>query len=427
MNDTPTVAPPKKRRARKSRKDAAIPEAPSGVEQTACVEQAACQEGAEIIALPAEPKKRVRRPRKRKPAVEAPADMISPDEPIVSGQAIPLAVPVGRPFPSSPPRPPRPAALTPQIVSLRASMLVPIQHDAAPAMPSPSRFADFLSDSGRALSQAANVLRRHPRSTGLAMTAILLGISMTTAIVLSDPPESGTAIPMAEAPKFAAAPVVPAVSEVAASPVEESDPLAGIRIVDPSWDKKISCDEGTWPYIDQRCLTKDTSKDDGKVERKIGPRMIDSRTRPQAPEPTGPVGSTTAIVPAAPKVSVTDGVAPRDTELDAAGEALDQNVPEPPADTAPARIVETRTSTIRTYSAPTRSYASSPRYRPVRTFRLSEEAKPVTPPRRVVSTKKRQPTVAETGRRTQRRVVNNAAAPQVPQFVFPFGWFVQAR
>lgn len=358
--------------------------------------------------------------------------MIAPTEPIVTGQTAPmtLAVPVGPPFPSTPPKPARPvalksAALTPQIVSLRASMLVPVECN--PAVPPTTRgqFTNLLSKGGQALSQAAAALRGHPRSTGLGITAILLGISLTSVIILSDPPEPDvTTNQQTEEPRLAAAPAVEPAPATPTGMAEESDALAGIRIVDPSWDKKSSCNEGTWPYIDQRCLIKDETGSDSKVETKIGPRMIDSRTRPNVPEAAGPIGSTTAIVPAAPKVNATDGVATRDMEMEKHNEDM---LPEKVSDIAPAKLAETRTSTVPAQAITPRYSASSQRYRPVRTFRLSEEAKPV-PPRRVVSAKrKRQPVVADAGRRAHARAINQAQAPQPPQFFFPFGWFVQAR
>ena len=383
--------------------------------------------------------------------------MIVPTDPIVSGEVTPiqLAVPVGLPFSAAPSRPVKAAAFTPQIMALRASMPVPVEYNRA--VPAPRRrwqVSRFLSGGGRTVLRTADGLRHHRQSLGLVMTAILLGISLTTVLILADAPETGLTGQATKArPVVVAAPAPAPVQEKSMSP-EESDALAGIRIVDPSWDKKASCNEGTWPYIDQRCLIKDERKSAAKVENKIGPRMIGSSTRAPAPAPIGPIGSTTAIVPAAPKVSMTDGAAPRDAnvEQDEAGiekrdEKQEEIRPARVPDAAPARapdvasskLAEIRTSTTPEQNVTSRYSYSSPRYAPStqrhqrsRTFRLTEEAQPVVTPQRAVSVrKKRQPQaapyVADAGRRTRQRVVHQAQAPQAPQFFFPFGWFVQAR
>ena len=277
------------------------------------------------------------------------------------------------------------------------------------------------------------------------MTAILLGISLTMAVNFSDAPKPDVRGQTTKAsPVVAAAPATPLMQEMPTRTAEESDALAGIRIVDPSWDKKISCNEGTWPYIEQRCLVKDERRSAAKIENKIGPRMIGSSIRPAAPEKSGPIGSTTAIVPAAPKVNVTDGVAVRDADIErredieSREEKHEKIAPEPVLRTAPPKPVEirtapaeTRTSTVTVQNVEPRYIPSSPRRRAasVRTFRLSEETtKPVVTPRRAASVKrKRQTYVADAGRRSYGRVVTQAQAPQAPQFFFPFGWFVQAR
>jgi hypothetical protein len=463
MNDSPPPVALKKRRVRKIRKSGSATDASahSIVAQPSCQEnynqenynqdngqdshQENHYEGTDIVALPLEKKKRTRRPRKRKTDVEARADMIVPTDPIVSAPPAPLklAVPVGLPFPAVPPKPvklPRlPAALPPQIVAIRASMPVPVECNREdPTARTGRRLSAFLSRGRHALSQAAGVPRRHPRSTGLVMTAILLGISLTTAVILSDVPKPDATGQATDAsPILAAAPAAPSVQEALTRMPEESDALAGIRIVDPLWDKKVSCSEGAWPYIDQRCLE---AKSAARTENKIGPGMIAPRARPAAPETSGPIGSTTAIVPAAPKAPVTDGVAPRDLELQKDEEKGAQPAPK----VAPSQLAETRTSTIPPetatprYSRPSPRYASSAQTRyapstqrrqPVRTFRLSEETKPVvTRQWRAAGVKrKRQPYVADAGRRSRERIINQAQAPQAPQFFFPFGWFVQAR
>ena len=267
------------------------------------------------------------------------------------------------------------------------------------------------------------------------MTAILLGISLTTAVILSDAPKPDARAQTTKAsPVVAAAPATPLMQEMPTRTAEESDALAGIRIVDPSWDKKISCNEGTWPYIEQRCLVKDEKRSAAKIENKIGPRMIGSSTRPAAPEKSGPIGSTTAIVPAAPKVNMTDGVAVRDADIERREDIERQEekhekiAPEPVLRAAPSKFVETRTATVPVQTfAPRYSPSSQRRRTSVRTFRLSEETKPVVTPRRAASvTRKRQTYVADAGRRSYGRVTQ-AQAPQAPQFFFPFGWFVQAR
>ena len=315
MNDSPSPVPTKKRVRKRRKNHLAIDahSAPSALAQTSDGHD----EGQ--LALPFQTRKKTRRPRTRKTNVEVPADMIVPTDPIVSGESTPiqLAVPVGSPFPAVPPKPIKPAMLTP--MALRALLPVPVDYNRA--IPSPRKcwkVSGFLSKSGRAVSRTADVLRRHRQSLGLVMTAILLGISLTTIVILADAPKTAPKVEAAQAPAVVAAAPAPApapVQDIPAGP-EESDALAGIRIVDPSWDKKMSCNEGTWPYIDQRCLVKDEKRSVAKAENKIGPRMIGSTPRPQALEPIGPIGSTTAIVPAAPKVNVTDGAAARDEDRD---------------------------------------------------------------------------------------------------------------
>lgn len=477
MNDSPPPAPPKRRRNRKNRKsvsatDGASPPAivtqPSCIAQTSYHEscqaggqedrqddrQEGCNQGADFVVLPPENKKRTRRPRKRKTNVEAPVNMIVSTDPIVSDQTEPLklAVPVGSPYPAVAPKPARPAALTPQIVAIRAALPAPAEYDLGnlaraelwQSSPSPSSRSGPASSPVKNVPHRQDVPRRHSRFVGLAMTAILLGISVTTAIVLSDAPKPDTKRQTADvSPIVATVPATSLMQKIATSPAGESDALAGVRIVDPSWDKKMSCNEGTWPYIDQRCLVKEGSRSAARAENKIGPRMI---RRPAAPETSGPIGSTTAIVPAAPKVSATDGVAVRDADMEKHEERHEKIVaPEPVLRAAPPKPVETRTSNVEIRTAPAETRPSTvtvqnvePRYIPssprrraasVRTFRLSEETtKPVATPRRAASVKRKRPTyVAEAGRRAYGRVVTQAQAPQAPQFFFPFGWFVQAR
>ena len=392
--------------------------------------------------------------------------MIVPTDPIVSGETTPiqLAVPVGSPFPAVPPKPIKPAMLTP--MALRALLPVPVDYNRAiPSTRKRWKVSGFLSKSGRAVSRTADVLRRHRQSLGLVMTAILLGISLTTIVILADAPKTAPSVEATQAPAVVAAAPAPApVQDVPASP-EESDALAGIRIVDPSWDKKMSCNEGTWPYIDQRCLVKDEKQSAAKAENKIGPRMIGSTPRPQALEPIGPIGSTTAIVPAAPKVNVTDGAAPRaeDVEQDAEQHEADireredirkkyEAIRKKNEDIRPARVpdaapmraadvesskpVEIRTSTTPAETVSQRSYSSpkhvrsKPRRQRTRTVRPTEEAQPAERRQRAVSVRRKRqaaPAVADARRRPRQRVVQQAQAPQAPQFFFPFGWFVQAR
>ena len=100
------------------------------------------------------------------------------------------------------------------------------------------------------------------------MTAILLGISVTTAIILSDAPKPDAKRQTADmSPVLASAPTASLMQKVPTGTAGESDALAGVRIVDPSWDKKMSCNEGTWPYIDQRCLVKEGSRSAARAEQ----------------------------------------------------------------------------------------------------------------------------------------------------------------
>lgn len=270
------------------------------------------------------------------------------------------------------------------------------------------------------LSPTLDVLRRYPRAMGLLTTALLLGVSLVAMIAVSDMSEPQATerkiddrFSLATAPSND--PLTLLAEEGEPRPAEVIDPLASIRIVDPSWDRKLSCTEGTWPYIEQRCLLKDES--DAKVDNKIGPRMIDSRTRTITPEAAGPIGSTTAIVPASPRAQSTDGVAPPETDLDQY-EELNPG-PEPASVAVP--IIDTRS--IPPQALASRADARSARLRPSRILRLSEDTKPA--PRRSASVKKkRQPSVVDAGRRARAQAVNQV---QTPQFFFPFGWFVQAR
>ena len=470
MTESPTPEQPKKRRTRKPKKDASMAGDPPIVTQQACNDVG-------DIAVPSPEKKkrsrpqRARTPRKRKPPAEIAPEMIAPDEPIASCAPepaparepapalaasaesarpvapIPLAVPVGVPFPPTPPRPVRRSALTAQIVSLRASMLTPIEPVyVAPAAPSGWQAPRFVSMAKEALPKINGVLSRHPRSVGLAMTGLLLGVSLATIALLSQPSEQQIATqPEAPAPALAAAvPSAPLEQNVQTKPAkEENDPLAGVRIVDPSWEQRNSCKESAWPYIEQRCVVKEEARD-ARVDRKIGPGMI-VRARPQPSENNASIGSTTAIVPATPRV--TDGVALPETELDDRNNAApkesatdgvatpetafderDRPTPKSVTDTVPAQVADAQTATIPTQTskrAPRVRYITPQRSRKVQTFRLSEE-RSAPAPRRVANPKrKKQPQTTVAGRRTQRNIVSTA--PQTPQFFFPFGWFVQAR
>jgi hypothetical protein len=507
MNDILLLPPPppktpKRKRHRKNQQSHSVTDgaaAPAIVTQPGCVAQTRCQESchencqasgqdvhqddrqegcnqaADLVVLSPGKKKRTRRPRKRKTNVEAPVNMIVSTDPIVSDQTEPLklAVPVGSPYPAAAPKPARPAALTPQIEAIRAALPAPAEYDLGnlaraehwqPFPPSSPRSGQTLS-SGPMSSPVRDVPyyqdapRRRSRFIGLAMTAILLGISVTTAIVLSDAPKpEAKRQTAAMSPVLASAPAASLMQKSPASTTGESDALAGVRIVDPSWDKKMSCNEGTWPYIDQRCLVKEGSRSAARAENKIGPRMM--IRRPAAPETTGPIGSTTAIVPAAPKAIATDGVAVREADIEKHEGRHDIVAPAPVLRAAPPKPVETRTSTVEIRTAPVESrmsvvetrtptvtvedtaprYTRSSRWRktaPVRTYSLSEEtAAPAVTSRRATSVRraatvtsvkrKRQTYVAEAGRRSYGRVTQ-AQAPQAPQFFFPFGWFVQAR
>lgn len=466
MNDSPTSDQPKKRRSRKPRKDMATPSDASVANDPSVVAALALQDVGDIASPPVEKKRRPRTPRKRKTPVEAAPEMIAPAEPIASaptaavapesvaepGGPLGLAVPVGPSF--APPLPARvkPSALTPQVVSLRASMLVPLEpHVAEPAASDRWRLPGFVSKATDALPKISGVLRRHPRSVGLAMTALLLGISLTTAAMFSLPAQRSAAEQTKPAPELAAAaPVAQSSMETrteqpartgtaeAAGAAEESDALAGVRIVDPSWDGASSCKDSVWPYIDQRCVVKeDTAKAGTRTETKIGPRSIDIRPQLSPSARTGPIGSTTAVVPASPKVNATDGLGlgqfisggaetdGRATKEDVDPEATDAPARDVPAiRTAPVQAVETQASAMQVV----RQASPAPRSRKSRqmeTFRLTEETTKA-PPRRAAQVKrKKYPSVAASSRRT--RVVNNAVQPQPPQFLFPFGWFVQAR
>ncbi len=448
MTGFPAPEQPKKRRVRRTRKDTATPDDPS------ITVQQACDGAGTIAATPAEKKRRARSPRKRKSPVEISADMIAPDEPIVSQppaqsrsrrtvskrtaraeKSIPLAVPVGAPYPSTPARPVKVSALPMDIVSLRTSMLVPVTIDsAAPVASHEWQLPDFVWKARHALPKIGNALRRHPRAVGLTITAVLLGLSITMAAIHWEPSQRSMTEQPAAVPKGVAiassvsAESAPIETDVSIAADAQSQPkdentAPGVRIVDPSWDKKSSCHESAWPYIDQSCLLKDEENNDGKPDRKIGPRMIDARTRPRSPDDPASIGSATAIVPAAPKAQATDGVAT--PELDA--EQQDEAAPKPVTDSAPLPVADTQTATISEQrSAPRVRFVAPQRTRKGRTFRRSDEVRVPAPSRVGSAKRKKQPYVAEARRRTtQRNVVS--APPQAQQFFFPFGWLVQAR
>lgn len=402
------------KRVRKPRKKASA-DGPPIVAQTICDDTG-------FAAAPVEKRKRAGRPRKLAPVAAASVEMIRPDEPIVFGRAaaLPFAVPVGKPYPSTSCTNHRSSALTPEALSLRSTMLVPAQYDRVAAKDRSRWLRHAVAKTQMILSGATNILRRHPRAAGLIMTAILLGITLATVAILSDRSGPDVAIQKTEEPRLAAAPSLGPPVDAQSAAVEENDSLAGVRIVDPSWDKKSSCSEGTWPYIEQRCLVKDETGKGALNENKIGPRMIDSRVRPPAPEPDGPIGSSTLVAPAAPKVSTTNGIAPRNVDQDD-DEELTSN---PAADAVPVQVSDTRASAMPVQAVTSRVSIAPSKYRSARALRRSDEISPAAPRRVTNAKRKRHQTVADAGRKARTRTINTV---QAPQFFFPFGWFVQAR
>lgn len=470
----------KPKRARRTRKSVAVEDSTTAPKPRTRKRRAAGEPAAKRV-------------RKSKTKEEAAAAMIAPTDPIVRAAPseppsadVPLAVPVGAPFPQGPTPSAVMRSATPQIIAMRSQMLVPV-----------SAFGETVNDKSddKATSDkatwtmaAASVRRagrlslvRNRSHAGLVATGLLLAFSMTTVVLLSDdaaPKRREAVVPaitgyqaepiptphlhqaqQVQSPQSQPVQQKPAPSKAAqksatpkaAQPVrqvmpaqpapaqpeqavttEESDGLAGVRIVDPSWDKSHSCSESAWPYIDQRCLTKEEPRQDGRAENKIGPRMFVAPPRPAAPPVNTPLGSTTAIVAAAPKVHpTTDGVGTHEAD----DEMQPQQViaePAPAPVYKPQRVIEAKAPPVQDYVVTERYVEKSSRERvskkrqATRTVREVEETRPAKPQRVVAARKKRQPVVAE-ARRAGPRVVQQAQAAPQPQFFFPFGFFMQAR
>jgi hypothetical protein len=171
----------------------------------------------------------------------------------------------------------------------------------------------------------------YPRVAALA-AATVTSFALAAAIMLTRTPEQA-ADTGSTVSAIAAADPAPA--------ARANDPGAGIRFVDPAPETPVSCDKATWPYIDPRCFAPAKTETDVKKEArkdikrsgKIGPRPIDPGSNPlaQAPDHDMPIGSMTAIAPANPKVSTTDGVATdapaameRTYKSDRVGEVIDR-------------------------------------------------------------------------------------------------------
>lgn len=89
---------------------------------------------------------------------------------------------------------------------------------------------------------------------------------------------------------------------------------ADVKIIGASAESSKPCDEQTWPYIDQRCLTsadRKTTQDNKSAPRPLGLRDMLAGVRPAhdnalaasaeaAPAADQPVGSVTAIAPTPP-------------------------------------------------------------------------------------------------------------------------------
>ena len=218
------------------------------------------------------------------------------------------------------------------------------------------------------------------RVAGLAI-ATILSVALVTTIFLTRMPDRQQADTGSEASKVAAADP--------AQITQAGDP--GIRFVDPPAETSASCDKATWPYIDPRCfapakseidtrreMKREVSKDTGR-NGKIGPKPIDSRSQP-SPDQNIPIGSMTAIAPAYPTVSSTDGVATNETG---------------------------------------RTHAAEPDGSTRRAQKLGDAAN-----RTGSVKKKRVRQVADAGHRTGSRA---ASGTETSPFIFPFSLFTQAR
>ena len=217
------------------------------------------------------------------------------------------------------------------------------------------------------------------RVAGLAI-ATILSVALVTTIFLTRMPERQQADTGSEASKVAAADP---------QTTQAGDP--SIRFVDPPAETSASCDKATWPYIDPRCFAPAKSEIDTRREikreaskitgrnGKIGPKPIDSRSQP-SPDQNIPIGSMTAIAPASPTLSATDGVATNETDW--------TDVAEPAGSTRRAQ-------------------------------KLSDAAN-----RTGSVKKKRVRQVADAGHRTGSRA---ASETETPPFIFPFSLFTQAR
>jgi hypothetical protein len=239
------------------------------------------------------------------------------------------------------------------------------------------------------LLRARQVPWVYPRVAGLAI-ATVLSFALTTAIILGRMPERQ--------------PADTGASEIAAAdpaPTTQAGEAGGIRIVDPPAEMLGSCENAAWPYIDRRCFDsanggneakREASKEPGR-NGKIGPRPIDARSNPlaSAQEQNIPIGSLTAVAPASPSISTTDG---------AATGAPEARV----AETAPGYVTERAASTRRAHKS----------------ARMSDAAD------RTGSVKKKKIRQVADARRKSDDRGTAGEAPETAPF-FPFGLFGQTR
>ena len=156
----------------------------------------------------------------------------------------------------------------------------------------------------------------YPRVAGLS-AATVMAFALVTAIVLGRMPERQPAEAGSQASEVAAVDPVQA--------KQSGDSSAGVRFVEQPPETLASCDKSAWPYIDHRCFTpakgddgakrnakREAGKDTGR-NGKIGPKPIDSRSQPKQDQNV-PIGSLTAIAPASPTLSSTDGVGTAETD-----------------------------------------------------------------------------------------------------------------
>lgn len=232
----------------------------------------------------------------------------------------------------------------------------------------------------------------YPRVAGLAI-ATVLSFALTTAIILGRMPERQPADTGSKASEIAAADP---------APTTQAGEADGIRIVDPPAEMLGSCENAAWPYIDRRCFDSANGENEAKRQAskepgrngKIGPRPIDARSNPlaNAQDQNIPIGSLTAVAPASPSISTTDGVA--------AG-APEARI----AETAPGYVTERAASTRRAHKSARMSDAAD------RTGSVK---------------KKKNRQVADARRKSDDRGTAGEASETAP-FFFPFGLFGQAR